>query len=160
MPGIRPVFEKGPLTFSATTTANGGLIKGGQLVEPDGTTGRIKVAVAATTKCIGVALGDVAPSDHSNADGTDAWGNSVVNMHLHPNEVAVAYQGVFRLPNRHATTAIDFGDLVIVSGTAGNAGGVEKRVAQALDQVVGRCVEPGGIAAGQPGKILLGSVGA
>ena len=159
MPGIRPVFEKGPLTFSATTAANGGLITGGKLVEPDGTTGRIKVAVAGSAKVLGVAVGDAAPSDMASGDTTDLWGNPVTNMTNHPNEVAVAYQGVWLLTNRGAG-AIGFGDLVVAAGTAGNAGGVASRAAEGLETVVGRCVEPGGIVAGQKGKILLGSVGA
>lgn len=153
MAGIRPVFEKGPLTFSATTVANGGNIKGGQLVEPDGTTGRIKPATAASTKCLGVATGDVAASDYSNADTTDPWANTVVNAQHPPNEVAVAYQGVWRLK---ASGAIAFGDLVICAA----AGDVATVGAAAFGAVIGRCVEPGGIANGARGKILLGGVGA
>ena len=165
MPGIRPVFEKGPLTFSATTAANGGLISGGRLVEPDGTTGRIKLAEPNSVTVLGVALGDAAPSDLSTTDGTDAWGNTVTNMTYHPNEVAVAYQGVWLLTNRGATK-IDFGTLVAAAGTGVNRGGVAtwaNAAAGALSNthaVVGRCVEPGGIAVGATGKILLGSVGA
>jgi hypothetical protein len=97
MPGIRPVFEKGPLTYRTTTAANGGLIKGGQLVEVDPNTGRIKVAGADSILCLGVATGDASPSDYSNANTTDSWGNPVVNAQYPPNEVAVAYQGVWRL---------------------------------------------------------------
>lgn len=153
MPGIKAVFDKGPLTFSATTVANGGNILGGTLVEPDGTTGRIKTAAADTTKCLGVALGDAAASDFSNADTTDTWGNTVVNATTPPNEVAVAYQGVFKLK---ATGAIAFGDLVAVAAS----GTVKTIGAGAFGTVIGRCVEPGGIANAARGKILLGGVGA
>lgn len=154
MPGIRPVFEKGPLTFFATTTANNGKIIGGQLVEPDGTTGKIKVCTADSAKCLGVATGDAAPSDYAIATATDGWGNPVVDGGMQPpNEVAVAYQGVWRLT---ATGAIAFGDLVAcaASGTVKTIG------AGVFGTVIGRCVEPGGIANGAKGKILLGGVGA
>jgi hypothetical protein len=147
------VFEKGPLTFSATVTANAGLIRGGQLVEPDGTTGRIRVAQLDSTSCLGVAMGDASPSDFANADTADSWGNTVTNFHYPPNEVAVAYQGVFRLTATNATIA--FGALV----SCGAAGTVKTIGAGAFGLVVGRCVEPGGIAALGTGKILLGSVG-
>lgn len=159
MAGIRPVFEKGPLTFAATTVANGGNIKGGQLVEPDGTTGRIKPATADTLKCLGVATGDVAGSDFGNADTTDAWGNTVVNAQHPPNEVAVAYQGVWRLK---ASGAIAFGDLVACAA-AGDVKTFAEAAAASVSNtgtVIGRCVEPGGIASGARGKILLGGVGA
>lgn len=153
MAGIRPVFEKGPLSFSTTTAANGGNVKGGQLVMPDGTTGRVRPTTGAVNTCLGVALGDAAASDFANAETTDTWGNPVVNMHFPPNEVAVAYQGVFRLK---ATTAIAFGELVV---SAAN-GEVNPRGAGTMDLVIGRCVEPAGISAGAKGKILLGGIGA
>lgn len=146
------VFERGPLSFSANVNITGGL-----LVEPDSTTGRIKPATAGTVACLGVAMGDASAVNYANADTTDAWGNNITNFHFPPNEVAVAYQGVFRLK---AFGAITFGQLV-VSGlnVVGTNGIVVPRVAQVLDQVIGRCVEPGGIADGAEGKILLGSVG-
>jgi hypothetical protein len=155
MPGVKPTFDRGPLTFSATTIANGGNIKGGSLVEPDGTTGRIKTAGANSVKVLGVALGDAAGSDYAASDTTDAWGNVTAAMgHLVPNETAVAYQGVFKLK---ASAAIAFGELVIAAANgeiAPNGAGTD-----AL-RIVGRCVEPGGIASGARGKILLGGVGA
>jgi hypothetical protein len=164
----RPVFEKGPITFSVTSAANLGAVNGIKeltLVEPDGTTGRIKVAVAGTFKCIGVAVGNASASDFANADTTDFWGNNVTNFHYPPNEVAVAYQGVWLLRNEGGSV-IDFGDLVVVAGVTTAAGGVGKftnAVAGAVSNVaavVGRCVEPGGIAAtsGTRGKILLGGL--
>lgn len=150
MAGIRPVFEKGPLTFSANVN-----ITGGQLVEPDGTTGRIKPAVADSAVCLGVALGDASAVNFANADTTDAWGNPVVNAQYPPNEVAVAYQGVYRLKNGSGST-IAFGALVASNGS----GDVKALGAGVFGTVIGRCVEPAGIAAGAKGKILLGGVGA
>lgn len=154
MPGITPVFKDGsPLTYSATTIANGGNIKGGMLVEPDGSTGRIKPATAGTTKCLGVAMNDMAASDYATADTTDTWGNTIANMNpFPPNEGAVAYKGVFRLK---AAGAIAFGDLVQCAAN----GEVVTIGAGAFGTVIGRCVEPAGIANGARGKILLGGVG-
>jgi hypothetical protein len=155
MPGIRPVFEKGPLSFPATVVANGGNIKGGQLVQPDGTTGRIQPAADNSATCLGVATGDASAFDFANADTTDTWGNTVVNMHVPPNEVAVAYQGVWRLKNSAAGT-IAFGALVACAAN----GEVKALGAGVFGTCIGRCVEPGGISASAKGKILLGGVGA
>jgi hypothetical protein len=161
----RPVFEKGPLSFSVTNIAGlgGGAnigIKEGLLVEPDAATGRIKLATLDSALCLGVAVGNATASDYSNADTANFWGDTVVNMHYPPNEVAVAYQGVWLLTATAATIA--FGALVSCG-----AGGLVKawvNVAAAAQSnthiIIGRCVEPGGIAANGKGKILLGGVGA
>lgn len=160
MPGVRPVYEKGPLTFMATVTANGGLIKGGQLVEPDGTTGKIKVAGNGSAAVLGVATGDASPSNYVNADSTDSWGNPVVQGGLYPpNEVAVAYQGVWRLKVAAATATVPFGARVKAAAN-GEIQLHSQTAAATYDQIVGKCVEPGGIAAGAEGKILLDGVGA
>lgn len=136
MPGIKAVFDRGPLTYSATTVANGGNIKGGQLVEPDGTTGRIKPATADTTSCLGVATGDTTGSDYAIADSTDTWGNVIANMNaLVPNEVAVAYQGVWRLKVASGG-AVSFGALVACAAN----GEVKALGAGAANTVIGRCV--------------------
>lgn len=159
MPGLLPTFDKGPLTFSATTVANGGNIKGGSLVEPDGTTQRIKPASASSKVCLGVAMGDASASDFANADTTDTWGHTVVNAQYPPNETAVAFQGVWKLKNAASGTGfgpIAFGQLVrcAANGEVMPMGG-----ADTFDMVVGRCVEPGGIAAGARGKINISLAG-
>lgn len=159
----RPVFEKGPLTFSVTSMANLGDVSGireGLLVEPDGTTGRIKLATLASATVLGVAVGNASASDFANTDTTDAWGNNVTNFHYPPNEVAVAYQGVWLLTATNAT--IPFGALV-QAGADGKVVAWANVTAGTLSNthvIIGRCVEPGGIAANQKGKILLGGVGA
>ncbi|WP_142060318.1 hypothetical protein [Pseudonocardia kunmingensis] len=150
MSGIRAVFEKGPVTYSASVN-----IRGGQLVEPDEFTARIKPTAGATTACLGVAMVDAAGVSHSVADTQDPWGNTVVTATLVPNEVAVAWQGVWRLKNAATgvgSGAIGFGDRVV---TAAN-GEIMPYIAQDLDLIVGTCVEPGGIAPGAEGKVILG----
>jgi hypothetical protein len=151
MAGIKPVLEFGPLTFSANVNINGG-----QLVEPDSANpGFIKPASSGTTKCLGVAIGDAAGLPTPSQSGTDAWGNPTYMAQLPPNEVGVAVHGVWRLT---AKGAIAFGDYVIVGSTAGtvSSGGATPNPLQ----VVGRCVDPAGIADGARGKILLFGVGA
>ena len=155
MPGLLQTFDTGPLTFSATTVANGGNIKGGMLVEPDGATGRIKPASANSVKCLGVAMGDASASDYANADTTDTWGNTVVNAIYPPNETAVAWQGVFVLKVAAATAAVNLGDLVKCAAN-GEVQLSSQGGAATFDQVIGRCVEPAGIAAGATGRIMLG----
>ena len=149
MAGIRPVLEFGPLSFSANVNINGG-----QLVEPDaGNPGFIKPATAATTKCLGVAHGDAAGLPAPNKTSSDAWGNPTYMAHVPPNEVAVAIHGVWRLT---ASGAIPFGNYVVcgANGVVVDGGATPNAL-----QVVGRCVEPGGIADGARGKILLGGLG-
>lgn len=153
MAGIRPRFEKGsPLTFNANV-----LIKGGQLVEPDAATGRIKPTAANSVTCLGVALGDASAFGYTNANTTDAWGNPVVNAQFPPNEVAVAKHGVFDLKVAAATATVPFGALVKAAAN-GEVQLHSQGAAATFDQIVGRCVEPGGIAAGAEGKIRLGGV--
>lgn len=159
MPGCLPVFDKGPLTFAATTVANGGNIKGGMMVQPDGTTQRIMPAAAGSTTCLGVAEGDASASDYASADTADAWGNTIVNAMYPPNEVAVGYQGVYVLKIAATSAAVPFGALVKCAAngelTLNSTGG-----AATFDVIVGRCVEPGGIAPGARGKINLSLAGA
>lgn len=149
MAGVRPRFEKGsPLTFNANV-----LIKGGQLVEPDGTTGRIKPTAGVSAVCLGVSTGDASAFGYSNANTTDAWGNPIVASPTYPpNEVAVAKHGVWDL---EATADIPFGALV-VSAAAGKV--TAAGATPAVGTVVGQCVEPGGIvfATNPVGKIRLG----
>jgi hypothetical protein len=155
MPGVLPVFDQGPLTVSATTVANGGNIKGGMMVEPDGTTGRVKPASAGSTTCLGVAMGDMSASDYSNADTTDTWGNTVVNAQHPPNEGAVALEGVFKLKIAATSAAVPYGALVKCAAngelTLHSTGG-----AATFDVIVGRCWEPLGISPGAQGLINLG----
>lgn len=248
---VKAVFDHGPLTYSANVN-----IRSGRLVVPDSTTGRIKEAGANAVDCLGVATGNAAGIAYSNADTVDPWGNTIVNAQFPPNEVAVAYQGVWRLIaggaeevqtatvggsgltsftltlNGQTTAAIpaaavgadlqsalealsnvEPGDLTVTGSSGGawtitfsatgqyadedvpaitstptggsgtvtmatttpggatllafgtlvatGAGGtVQAFSGTTFSQVVGRCVEPGGIVAGYTGKILLGGIGA
>lgn len=95
---VKPIFDKGPLTYFATTIADGGNIRAGQLVYPSpNVAGFIKPTIDAAPNCLGVAMGNASGSDFANADATDAWGATVVNAQYPPNEVSVGYQGVWKL---------------------------------------------------------------
>lgn len=152
MAAIRPVQLDGPLTFSANVNINGG-----QLVEPDGAGPAspmlIKPCTAASIFCLGVAISDAAAAGF--VQGTvDSWGNPIYAAQFPPNEVAVAYRGVWRLTA--SSIACVFGHLVI-AGANGTV--VDGGATPVSNQVIGRCVDPLGIAIGTRGKILLGSVG-
>lgn len=90
--GIKPVFDRGPITYLANAN-----VRGGRLVMPDASTGRVKETTGAVSDCLGVATGNASAFGALNADTLDAWGNTVVNAQYPPNEVAVAYQGIWRL---------------------------------------------------------------
>jgi len=155
MSGLLHTFDKGPLTFSANVN-----ISGGSLVEPDGTTGRIKPATLRTVLCIGVAMGDAAAPTYAPADSVDDWGNSIANMNpFPPNETAVAFQGVMKLKVAAATATVPFGALVVCAA-AGEVQLHSQGTAATFDMIIGRCVEPGGIVAGARGKINLSLAGA
>lgn len=148
MAGIRPVLETGRQTFSANVNINGG-----QLVEPDsGNPGFIKPCTAGSTKCLGAAISDAAGLPAPNQSSTDAWGNPIYKAQEPPNEVAVAQDGVWRLT---ASGAIPFGNYVIpgANGTVADGGATPNPL-----QVVGRCVDPLGIADTVRGKIRLGGL--
>lgn len=160
MAGLRPRFEKGPITFRTTTVANGGNVKGGTFVEFDGTTGRIKAAAADSGGVLGLAIGDAAASDFSNADTTDTWGNTIVNAQIPPNEVSVAWRGVWDVEVVGAT--LNPGALVAVgaNGKAKPWANAAAGAASNAHTIVGRCVSEAPVAVGQKARILLGSVGA
>ncbi len=152
MPGIRPVFEKGsPLTFGSTTVANGGNMKAGIMVEPDGTTTKIKPATANSVRVLGVLVTNTAASNFAASDTTDAWDNPVIdNSHQYPVQAAVAAMGVWKLK---VTGAVAFGQKV----KCGASGSIVPFVdgTDTEDRAIGRCVEPGGIADGARGRIRL-----
>jgi hypothetical protein len=150
MAGIRPVLESGPLSFSANVN-----ISGGQMVEPDSSKpGFIKPATVNTVHCLGVAISDAAGLPAPNQSSTDAWGNPTYLAQVPPNEVAVAYEGVWRIV---ADGAIAFGDWVAV-GAAGAVKTADPATADPFT-IVGLCVDPAGIATGVRGKIRLGGLG-
>lgn len=136
MPGSYPVLQLGPETFTCSVA-----VTGGQLVEPDGTTGMIKPATAGSKAVLGMATDDAAP----------AGSGSRLNYATPRIDVAVVY-GPAEVVLTAATGAnIPFGALV----AAGALGTVAPIASSTFDQAIGRCTEPAGITASGSGRIRL-----
>lgn len=146
MAGAHRVTQFGPQTYAVSAA-----VTGGQLVEPTDTTAlTVKPATANSVKVLGVAMSD---ANTAASNPTDP-----LNVSWPQPEVAVAYgPGEFTLT---FTAACNFGDLVV----AGAAGAVTKLAdvttptagdVTGTRAVVGRCTEPGGVAAAGPGKVRL-----
>jgi hypothetical protein len=135
MSGSFPVLQFGPATYEVSAA-----VTGGQLLEVDGTTGKVKPSTGTTGhKPIGVALGDAVPAGSGD------------NLHFGTarKEVAVAYGPAEMLLT--ASGAIAFGDLVVPAAS----GAVATVGSGTFDQVVGRCTEPAGITSGATGRVRL-----
>lgn len=140
MAGAFLKHENGPLTFHASKPINGG-----QLVAPDGNTGKIEPAGASTVTVLGVALTDARPYNEDEVYGTTAYGAHVMDASVPQDDVAVAYQGVIELPT---TGSLTFGQLVQPAANgavAPHSSGV----------VVGRCVTADGVPSGGRAAVLL-----
>jgi hypothetical protein len=139
MAGATPAFDRGPVTYEVNVA-----VTGGQLVEVDGVTGKVKPATAGTAVCLGVATTDAIPTaTNQNPTGT-------ILVHPKPPHVAVAYSGVWRLT---AGAAIAFGVLVKTAANGTVVTWVSGTDAAGL--IVGRCVDSAGIANGAKGLIRL-----
>lgn len=139
MPHVTNKIEHGPLTFDCGEDT----IIGGRLVEvkSDGT---IKHTTANTKKCVGVAIDDARPLDGQSVDGYN------VTAAIIRSETAVGYRGVWRL---EFSAAADCGDLLVADAdgkvtpyTSGTT---------TFDQVIGMCIEAGGVLINKRGRVLL-----
>lgn len=132
------VYQLGPASYevSAAVTA-------GQLVMPDGTTGKVKPATAAATTVLGVARDDAAPAG-SGSSTNFATLRPEVAVYAAPYEVKVT-----------ASADVDFGEKVVVGSVAGQVAPVATAAATDATTVVGYCTEPGGIVSGAKGRIKL-----
>lgn len=136
MPGAHRSLKLGPDTVAVSAA-----VAGGQLVEADGVTGKVKVAGAGSLLVLGVALSDAAP--------VAAPANPLLVSAAQP-EVAIAY-GPTDVDVQYAANC-NFGQALIAaaSGQVTPAG-----AAPAADSVVGRCTEPGGVLATKFGRARL-----
>lgn len=139
MPESVAWIKEGPDTFEVNVT-----VAGGQLVEPDAATGKIKPAVVDSVKWLGVALYRAEPATTTGED--TVWDEPRVDFSVPRPEVAVAFTGTFKLL---AAEAINFGEVVY----CGAAGTVQN--ATVTGRPVGVCTEPLGIANGARGRIRL-----
>lgn len=140
MAEVVPWISDGPETYEVNVTTDGGL-----LVVPD-TGGKIKPCVsAAATNWLGISLYRGEPASTTGED--TVWGAPRVGMDVPRPEIAVATRGVFKLT---VSEAVNFGDVVYPSATAGN---VQKTTT--TGRAVGIVVETLGIASGAKGKVRL-----
>jgi len=143
MAGLRPHLEHGPESYLANVN-----IVGGQLVQPDGTTQKIKPTVVDSTTVLGLAIGDAAATAGMVAETTDAWGRPTNGGLTPPNEVAVAYRGSWWVKNTSGA-AWTFGQS-LYAGAAGILQGVTT-----TGRLVAVCIEKGGVANNAEGKVRL-----
>jgi len=95
MAGAIKRYDFGPVTFEVNAA-----VVGGTLVEPDGTTGKVKTATAGTAVCLGIAETDAIPT------ATDQ-NISATNILLSPigPYVAVASEGFYDIEYAAACVA-------------------------------------------------------
>jgi polygalacturonase len=134
MAGSYPTLQLGPATYEVNVA-----VTGGQLVEPDSTTGKVKPATAGSKFVLGMAMDDAVPTGSGD------------NVHFGTarNRVAVLSSG--EAVRTATAVAIVAGSLVI----AGANGTVATIASGTFDQAIGRCTEPGGITASGTGRIRL-----
>lgn len=123
------------------------VIKGGQLVMVDASTGKVKITTA-NAMPLGIAMTDAAPAGTSDTT-TDSWGNAVINASLPGQYVAVAMEGVFQINNEGA--ALILGDYVKATAL----GGVTKATV-GTDVIIGKVVGPAlGAATSEKAEVRL-----
>lgn len=136
MPGTPQVTKTGPRTY---TPADNELIVGGHLVEARAG-GRIGVAAAASTKVLGVAIGDASAPEDQVLTPTTIGGRPVLNAVVPATEVAVVYGGVETAVEYAAAAA--FGDLLVA---ASNGRVTPAGATPDARTIVGRCTAPAGV---------------
>lgn len=132
MSGVLPNTKMGPRTFEVSAA-----VTGGQLVEVDGTTGKVKPAGAGSALVLGVAAANAMPA------GSDT-NNNYATYRPH---VAVYYGG-YEMPVTYAANAA-FGVLLKSAANGQVTPWVSGTDAAGL--IVGRCTEPGGVSSGNVG---------
>lgn len=136
MPQIVARTRMGPETYEVNTGVTG--VTGGLLVEFDGTTGKIKLAVVDSTAWLGVALYDAQPVGTTGS--TTTWGYTTVDTSVPQPQVAVAWHGTLKLKNSSAG-ALNPGVLVYPAANGEVKGAVGGRA-------VGQVVQPTAAVAG------------
>lgn len=139
MPHVTERFGTGPVTYNVGVDT----VIGGRLVEVK-TDGTIKHTTAATKKCVGIATDDAKPLTGQSTDGYN------VSAAIIRDDVAVARIGVYPLIFSVASGNGDFlvadADGKVKPQTVGTT---------TFDQIVGRCVEKGGVLINTTGLVAL-----
>lgn len=135
MAGVLPRLQMGPTTYEVNVA-----VTGGQLVEPDAATGKIKPAGAASLKVLGVAANDAAP----------AGSGSALNYGTNRPDVAV-YSGPHEVRVTYAAAATFGAKLIAAANGQVTPAGATPDAAS----LVGVCTEPAGVAAAGVGRARL-----
>ena len=137
MPGSLPHYQfGGPANYQVSA-----LVTGGSLVIADGSSAStVSTAGAAAINVLGVAGHDASPVV-SQAGNTTGYGSPLLDVSVLPDYTAV-YSGV----DIHVTyaAAATFGALLMAAAS----GQVTPFTGTTYSQIVGRCTQPGGVAAG------------
>lgn len=139
MSGVQPHYKLGPDSYQVSAT-----VLGGQLVIPDASPATtVSVADAAAVNVLGVAGNDASPYV-SQAAFTDSnsGGQPLVDVSVLPDYTAV-YHGPCDIRVTYAAAA-NFGALLMAAAN----GQVTPFTGSTYSQIVGRCTQPGGVAAG------------
>lgn len=138
MSGVLPTFKHSPVTREVLEA-----VKGGQLVEARATGDgkRVGVAAAGSLKVLGVAGNDAYPVGTANT-GTTGGGYPFVDISIPDQYVAVERNAYYKLTY---AGAVAFGESVKAAAN----GQVTKWVSgtDVADAKIGKCEEPGGVAA-------------
>jgi len=137
MAGVKPYIQLGPRTYTVNSA-----VTGGQLVMPDGTTGKIKTATAGATTVLGQASDDAAPAGSGTSTDYSTLRPEVA-VHEAPATVWLTY-----------VADCAFG-LKVVAAASGQVTPVGTAAASDGTAVVGICTEPGGVLAGAKGRTKL-----
>lgn len=156
MPGVLQVTKTGPRTYTPVEAILGGqLVEGrtGAAVSGQGASGAlVGVAAAGSLKVVGVALTDATTPALAAAAALPATvaGRPQIAAYYQAVVVPVAYSGD-EVPVTY-TNAADFGDALVATagGQVGKAGATPD-----ARSVVGRCTNPGGVAAGAVGLMRI-----
>lgn len=139
MPGVVPRYTTASQTYEVVEQ-----VTGGQLVEARAAS-KIGVAGAGSAKCLGIARGDALPAGTAQ-DSTDVFGNPVIQTSPVNQYVTVSRAECYRV--KYAAAA-SFGDLLKTAALGQVTPWVSGTDAAGL--IIGRCVEPAGVALGALG---------
>ncbi|WP_027947211.1 hypothetical protein [Amycolatopsis taiwanensis] len=135
---IVPVLWEGPDTCEVSAA-----VTGGQLVVPDGTTGKVKPAGAGATNVLGVALTDAQPAGSAPTNPiSTAWPDPYTSV-ADDVDVRVTY-----------AAAANYGDRLKAAANGQVTpfvGGTDTD----FRLIIGRCTEPKGVASGAVGRARI-----
>jgi hypothetical protein len=107
----QPKIRFGPSTYQVSDAGN---INGRRMVEFDGTTGKVKLAVADSAKWLGVSGHPGTPGGLGDGSSTNWAGDAAFSYNAYPGEIPVQWTGEFLLDFTNTTGA----QVTLVGGDA------------------------------------------